>query len=294
MSDVIAPIVSIAPIDPASVVGEPPPGPPWDTPIDEAPLAFLDLEMTGLDISVDRVIEVAVERVVGGVLAQRFASLVRPEDGRFGNAHVHGITENDLITAPTFSEIAGEVLAILDGAVPVAHGSTSDRTFLDAELSRAGRDAKVGPFVDTLLLARRAFAAPSYALGPLAKRLGVPAKARSHRALDDVQTMRGVYEKCVGLLAPVTPRDLFQVRVGEGLARDLVLARAAEALACGAMVRVTYRAPKKQAEDFDFVLTELRAKLDPPVLLGYLHRCRSRRELRADRVLAIARSPSRS
>jgi DNA polymerase-3 subunit epsilon len=263
------------------------PGPPWDSPIDACPLAFLDLEMTGLDVAIDRVIEVAVERVVGGVLVKRFASLVRPDDGRFGNAHVHGISQEDLASAPTFAAIADELLAILDGAVPVAHGSASDRVFLEAELARAGRPTVVGPFVDTLHLARRAFAAPSHALGSIAKRLGLPTPARSHRALDDVQTMRGLYERCVGLLAPATPRDLLQVRVGEGLARDLVLARAAEALAAGVPVRVTYRAPKRQAEDFDFVLTELRAKLDPPVLLGYLHRCRSRKELRADRVLAI-------
>ncbi len=269
----------------------PPPGPPWDTPIEEAPLAFLDLEMTGLDVSIDRVIEVAVERVVGGAVVKRFATLVRPDDGRFGNAHVHGITEADLATAPSFAEIAGELVEILDGAAPVAHGAASDKVFLAAELARAGRPREIGPFVDTLLLARRAFAAPSHALGAIAKRLGLPPAARAHRALDDVQTMRGVYAKCVGLLAPATPRDLLQVRVGEGLARDLVLARAAEALAAGTVVRVTYRAPKKQAEDFDFVLTELRAKLDPPVLLGYLHRCRSRKELRADRVLAIAKSP---
>lgn len=291
MSD--APPVESVPAPGSVPPAAPPPGPPWDTPIDEAPLAFLDLEMTGLDVAIDRVIEVAVERVVGGTVVKRFATLVRPDDGRFGNAHVHGIAEADLAGAPTFAEIADELVEILEGAVPVAHGSASDKVFLAAELARAGRAREVGPFVDTLLLARRAFAAPSHALGQLAKRLGLPV-GRSHRALDDVQTMRGVYDKCIGLLAPTTPRDLFQVRIGEGLARDLVLARAAEALAAGAVVRVTYRAPKKQAEDFDFVLTELRAKLDPPVLLGYLHRCRSRKELRADRVLAIARSPVRA
>ena len=44
----------------------PPAGPPWDLPIAEAPLAFVDLEMTGLDAVHDRVVEVCVERVVGG------------------------------------------------------------------------------------------------------------------------------------------------------------------------------------------------------------------------------------
>lgn len=272
----------------------PPPGAPWDSAIAAAPLAFIDLEMTGLDPTIDRVIEIAIERVLDGEVIGRLDSLVRPGDGRFGNAAIHGIAEADLAGAPTFDRVAPEVLALLDGAIPVAHGCTLDRAFLDAELARAGRPERVGPFVDTLVLARRAFAAPSHALAAIAKRLGLPAPVRSHRALDDVRTMRGVYARCVSLLAPTTPRDLLQVRIGEGLARDLVLARAEEALALGAPVRVTYRAPRRQAEEFDFVITELRAKLDPPVLLGYLQRCRSRKELRADRVLAIAKASSRS
>lgn len=37
----------------------PPAGPPWDAPLDVAPLAFIDLEMTGLDPDRDRVIEIA-------------------------------------------------------------------------------------------------------------------------------------------------------------------------------------------------------------------------------------------
>ena len=36
----------------------PPAGEPWDLPLAEAPLAFVDLEMTGLDASKDRVVEV--------------------------------------------------------------------------------------------------------------------------------------------------------------------------------------------------------------------------------------------
>ena len=63
----------------APVTGEPPPGSPWDDPIDRAPLVFLDLEMTGLRPADDRVIEICAERVEGGVTVGSVASLVRPE-----------------------------------------------------------------------------------------------------------------------------------------------------------------------------------------------------------------------
>lgn len=266
---------------------DPPPGPPWDLPLGEAPLAFLDLEMTGLDPTRDRVIEIAIDRVRGGHLEGSMVTLVRPEDGTFGNAHIHGIAAEDLASAPTFSAIAPRVRAMLAGAVPVAHGATMDEAFLAMELGRAGTPTEVGPFLDTLILARRAFAAHSHSLASLAKKLGL-GPARSHRAADDVATLRALFARVVSLLVPATPRDLLQVRIGEGTARDLVVARALEAARTGKPVRVTYRPPRRQAEELVMVVTEVRAKLDRPTLLGYLLRCRSRRELRADRVLAIA------
>jgi DNA polymerase-3 subunit epsilon len=252
----------------------------------QAPLAFLDLEMTGLDPARDRVIEIAIDRVVGGELVGRLASLVRPDDGAFGNAHIHGITAEELAAAPTFAELAPRVLELLRGAVPVAHGAAMDEAFLDLELKRAGVEVTLGTFIDTLNLSRRAFASGSHALGAIAKKLGL-GPARVHRAADDVATLRALFARIVELLAPTSPRDLWQVRVGEGKARAAVVARAEQAVRDGRPVLITYRPRKRQAEELEFVITEVRAKLDPPTLLGYLLRCRSRRELRADRVLSI-------
>src|SRR3954471_7226253 len=92
----------------------PPPGPPWDLPLAEAPLAFVDLEMTGLDAKKDRVVEICIERVRGGAAEERLHTLVRPEGGETGNVHVHGIDVAALASAPTFAEIADRVAKILD------------------------------------------------------------------------------------------------------------------------------------------------------------------------------------
>ena len=85
-------------------------GPPWDLPLGEAPLAFVDLEMTGLDPVKDRVVEICVERVRGGAVEQRLHTLVRPETmapaDAVGNTHVHGIAAAALRDAPTFADIA--------------------------------------------------------------------------------------------------------------------------------------------------------------------------------------------
>ena len=115
-------------------VPPPPAGSPWDLPVDEAPLVFVDLEMTGLDVTLDRVVELCMERYVGSERTARVCSLVRPVDRVDGAAHVHGIDAAALDAAPAFAEIASEVSAILDGAIFVAHAAEWDVRFLQPGL----------------------------------------------------------------------------------------------------------------------------------------------------------------
>jgi DNA polymerase-3 subunit epsilon len=270
--------------------GEPPPGSPWDDPIADAPLAFLDFEMTGLRASHDRVIEICIERVRGGRVEDEITSLVRPEDGAAGNAHIHGIAPEELASAPTFAMLADRVLAVLEGAIPIAHAAAWDVAFLEAELARAGRERKFEHYLDTLHLSRRAFALPSHRLAALAESLGVP-HTRAHRADSDVAALRGVFTRVLDVLAPTTPRDLWHVRVGQRKARPDVIAAAAEALAKGTLVTVRYRPSRREPEELVFRVTGLRTDLDPPRVLGYQLPSHSRRELRADRILAITPAP---
>lgn len=265
---------------------EPPKGPPWDSPLEEAPLVFLDLEMTGLDVAADRVIEICAERVVGARIVARVETLVRPECGAFGNAHVHGIDPKDLERAPSFAAIADEVVAILEGAIVVAHAAAWDVSFLEAELARAGKPRRIAPAIDTLPLSRRAFALPSHSLTALSTELGI-ARERAHRAGDDVKALRRVFEAVVKVLAPKTPRDLWHVRIGERHARPEIVAAAVHACEEEIDVLVRYRPAHRRAEDLAMRITAVRTDLDPPRVLGYLLAARSRRELRADRILAI-------
>src|SRR4051812_32236102 len=109
--------------------GEPPPGSPWDDPIADAPFAFVDLEMTGLRAGHDRVLEICVERVRGGVVEDQLVSLVQPDGDTFGNAHIHGIAPEEVLGAPSFAELVPRVLGVLDGAVLVAHAAAWDVAF---------------------------------------------------------------------------------------------------------------------------------------------------------------------
>ncbi len=288
---------------PTDTKAAPPPGSPWDDAIARAPFAFVDIEMTGLG-KADRILEICVERVVGDRVEDRLETLVRPDDGRFGNAHIHGITAEALVGAPVFADVADRVLELLRGAVFVAHAAWHDVGFLEAELARLGRPFAVPFVVDTLALARRAFGFPSHSLEALSKELSLD-RGRGHRAADDVRLLRAVFAKLALALTPTTPRDLLGVRVGERIARPVILEKLREAAKTGAAVRLRYRPAGKRAEELVMVVSRLQGdfseanepdgesrartgkRLDPPLVFGYLLPGRGRRQLRADRILSI-------
>jgi DNA polymerase-3 subunit epsilon len=272
-------------------VQPPPQGPPWDLPVAEAPLAFVDLEMTGLDATRDRVVEVCIDRVVGGVSVGGLCTLLDPGERVGGAAHVHGLDAAALTGSPRFDSVAEPILALLDGAVLVAHAAAWDVRFLVAELQRTGRVATLEHWLDTLALARRSFAFHSYSLDALCRELSID-RGTAHRAESDVRALRVVFDRCVAVLAPVSVRDLWEVRVGERKARQAVLDACEAAAKHGAPVIVTYRAARRPPEPLAMVLQEVLSQLDPPRVVGYQLPGRGRRQLRVDRILRIEPAPA--
>jgi DNA polymerase-3 subunit epsilon len=264
---------------------EPPVGSVWDVPLPEAPLVFVDLEMTGLDEKRDRVLQVCLERVVGGCLQDRLMTYVDPE-GTFGNAAIHGIGEAELAGAPRFAAVAPRLLAVLEGGIVVAHGASYDIAFLRTELARCGV-AWDAPFhIDTLHLSRRAFNFKSHRLALVARELGIPCPA-AHRADNDVEVLRAIFDRVVAVLEPTTPRDLWHVRTGLGHARPEVVAGLERARLEGTALRLRYRPAGRSVQEIPFHVTAMRTDLDPPMVIGYLSHTRGRRELRIDRILSL-------
>ena len=106
-----------------------------DQPDQETPLVVLDTETTGLSPAMGhRIVEVAAVRMQGWQVTATFNSLVnpgRPMDP--GASRVNGIYDHDLVSAPSFADIAGELHSMLDGAVLVAHNARFDAAFLGIE-----------------------------------------------------------------------------------------------------------------------------------------------------------------
>lgn len=101
--------------------------------------AVLDVETTGL-FNKDRIVEIAIAHVDGdGRVTERWETLVNPRRD-LGPQELHGIRSADVRKAPSFEQIAGEVLARLAGRVPVAHNLAFDGRFLANEYARLGHE----------------------------------------------------------------------------------------------------------------------------------------------------------
>lgn len=128
-------------------------GPALDLPLDASQFCVVDVETTGLDPFRDRVVEIAVLRCdAHGNAISEWHTMVnpqRPMDAEW----VHGITDDMVAAAPTFSEITPRLLEDLDGAVLVAHNAAFDRRFLEAELATAGHDLRL-PYLCTMHMRR--------------------------------------------------------------------------------------------------------------------------------------------
>lgn len=165
---------------------------PWD----ELPVALVDLETTGRDPAVDRIVEIGVVVALRGEIVLRRSWLVNPGMPiPKESSDVHGITDADVAGAPPFSGVIGELAEVLGGAVPAAYNATFDRSFLLAEMDRAAYRPDALPpglrrevsWIDPLVWARELYkTAESRALGEMAKLLGIEL-VNAHRATDDAE-----------------------------------------------------------------------------------------------------------
>lgn len=101
-------------------------------------IAVVDVETTGLSPwRHDRIVEIAVVLLSpDGEIEDEYESLVNP--GRdVGPTSIHGLSASDLIDAPPFEAIAGDVVALLRHAQVLAgHNISFDRNFLIGEFAR--------------------------------------------------------------------------------------------------------------------------------------------------------------
>ncbi|MGB9639802.1 MAG: exonuclease domain-containing protein [Anaerolineales bacterium] len=158
-------------------------------------VAVLDVETTGLNPSLgDRICEIGLVLANGDQIEDTYSSLVNPQRPiSAGAAAVNGLTDNMLVNAPLFAEIADAVLTRLENRILICHNLPFDYGFLKMETSRIGINLQIPLTVDTLAIARRYGRFPSNSLEAIAHYLGLNT-ANSHRALADALTTFKVWQ----------------------------------------------------------------------------------------------------
>jgi ATP-dependent helicase Lhr and Lhr-like helicase len=170
------------------------PGPPAHS----IEFCVIDVETTGFSPRLgDRVVEVAAVRLAAdGTILDEWSTLIDPQRD-LGATHVHGIAAADLVAAPTFAQIAGDLLVRIDGAVVAAHNLRFDWGFLIAEYERAGHRLSRPPSICTIELGSRVLPdLPDRRLAGYCHALGIE-HSDAHSAAADARATAGVLGECV-------------------------------------------------------------------------------------------------
>jgi len=76
------------------------------------PLAFIDLETTGINVSADRIVEISVLKLNPNGKEEWLTTRINPEIPiPQKSSAIHGITDKDIADSPTFKEIAKKLAA---------------------------------------------------------------------------------------------------------------------------------------------------------------------------------------
>jgi DNA polymerase-3 subunit epsilon len=80
------------------------------------PIAFIDLETTGINVTTDRIVELSVLKISPNGKEEWMTTRVNPEIPiPPKTTAIHGITDADIANAPTFREVGKKLAAFLEG-----------------------------------------------------------------------------------------------------------------------------------------------------------------------------------
>lgn len=106
------------------------------------PVAFIDLETTGVNLSTDRIVEIAIIKVLPDGTRQVKRKLINPEQKiPQSSSDIHGITDEMVKDAPTFKVAANEIKQFLENCDLGGYNSNRfDIPMLMEEFLRTGLD----------------------------------------------------------------------------------------------------------------------------------------------------------
>lgn len=160
---------------------------------------------------------VGIVVVSHGEIIERFRRLVRPYDGRFDdrNIFIHGITPQDVKSAPNIEEIWPTLASYFSGLPVIAHNASFDMSALRYALDHFDIAYPTVDYACTRLISQRVWPGLlSYSLTLVARHLSIGFK--HHDPLEDAATCAQIASRACQRLAVSDIRDL-STKCGAGL-----------------------------------------------------------------------------
>jgi DNA polymerase-3 subunit epsilon len=161
--------------------------------------AIIDIETTGGNASRERITEIAIYVHDGNKVVNEYSTLINPEcKVPPFVARLTGISDEMLVHAPKFFEVAREIVEITEGCTFVAHNAAFDYSFVKQEFLNLGYKYK-RPVLCTVKMSRKLLPGySSYSLGTLCNSLGIQVTSR-HRAAGDALATVKLFERLLAV-----------------------------------------------------------------------------------------------
>jgi len=146
----------------------------------------IDVETANADMA--SICQIGIAKYKDGKLIEEWSTLINPKEYfSFINIDIHGITEEDVIDAPTFSEAYVELNRLITNTITISH-THFDRVSISKAIKKNTLPVLNTTWLDSAKIARIAwpeFAQKGYGLANVSKKIGYEFK--HHDALEDAK-----------------------------------------------------------------------------------------------------------
>jgi DNA polymerase-3 subunit epsilon len=183
------------------------------------PLAFIDLETTGLNVSLDRIVEISILKVHPDGREEQKTRLINPGKPipEF-STRFHGITDERVVQEPTFRQIAGSLRRFLEDCdISGFNVINFDLPFLVAEFRRCEEDFVVQGriIVDSLTIFHKK---EPRSLQAAYKRFCGTELESAHSAGSDAMASARILDAMIGVYTDL-PQDLAKLAAWQAIDR---------------------------------------------------------------------------
>lgn len=166
----------------------------------EDEVVILDTETTGYLYNRERIIEIALVKMKGAVIIDRYSTLINP--GKIISPEITELTSisNEMVAdAPFIAEVADEILAFIGECDIVAHNAKFDRNFIENEIGKLSNR-----WIDSIRLLHIGLPRLStFSQERLAGWLAPEIQKDSHRATTDTEVLTRVWRVALAGIARV-------------------------------------------------------------------------------------------